>query len=124
MGLKLAISSHRDPDCTLVGIIGDLDATTGSTAREQLGGLLAEGRHRIIVDVTELGFCDSGGLWTLLDVHRRAERAGGWVRLAGVNGFLRRLFTLTHLDAAFTIDADVAASLAAVARMDDPGADR
>ncbi|MEU8271071.1 STAS domain-containing protein [Sphaerisporangium sp. NPDC049002] len=120
MGLKLAISSHRDPDCTLVAIIGDLDATTYSTAREQLRALVAEGRDRIVIDVTELGFCDSGGLWILLEVHRQAERAGGWVRLAGVNGFLRRLFALTRLDAAFTIDADVTASLAAVAGREEP----
>ncbi|MEV7968973.1 STAS domain-containing protein [Sphaerisporangium sp. NPDC088356] len=122
MGLKLAISRHRDPDCTLVGIIGDLDATTYSTARDQLSGLLAEGHVRIVMDVTELGFCDSGGIWILLEIHRRAKRDGGWVRLAGVNGFLQRLFTLTRLDAAFTIDADVTASLAAVTLLEDPGA--
>ncbi|MCW2879388.1 MAG: hypothetical protein JWQ95_3488 [Sphaerisporangium sp.] len=122
MALKLAVTSHHDPDCTLVAITGELDATTSPAVRERLRGLLAEGRHRIVLDVTDLGFCDSGGLWVLLEVHRQAERSGGWLRLAGVNGFLQRLFTVTRLDAAFTVDPDVAASLAAAARQEeDPG---
>ncbi|WP_248959002.1 STAS domain-containing protein [Sphaerisporangium perillae] len=114
MPLKMAITSHCDPDCTVVALDGELDATTRVKARDALDALLAQGRDRIVLDVTALRFCDSGGIWLLLDVHRRVRRSGGWVRLAGAEGFLRRLLALTRLDAAFALDADVAASMAAV----------
>ncbi|MFC4585767.1 STAS domain-containing protein [Sphaerisporangium corydalis] len=115
MALQMAVIDHRDPGCTLVEMTGALDATSGPAAQARLRELIAGGRDRLVLDVSGLGFCDSGGIWLLLDVHRRADAAGGWVRLAGVTGFLSRLFSITQLHAAFTIDADVAASLAAVA---------
>jgi anti-sigma B factor antagonist len=114
MALELAVTSLHDPRCTLVSITGELDATTSPGVRERLRDLLAEGRDRIVFNVADLAFCDSSGIWLLLEIRRQAERSGGWVRLAGVNGFLLRLLKLTHLDAAFVIDADVAASMDSV----------
>ena len=115
MPLKLAVTRHHDPDCTVVGIAGDLDAASTPMARDRLHGLLAEGRHRLVLDVADLAFCDSGGVWLLLEVHRRAQGAGGCVRLAAVNGVLKRVLELTHLDAAFVIDPDREAALKALA---------
>ncbi|MFC4530495.1 STAS domain-containing protein [Sphaerisporangium dianthi] len=124
MPLKLAIASHRDPACTVVAMDGELDATTRGKAGKALEDLLARGCDRLVLDVSGLGFCDSGGLWLLLDVSRKAGRSGGWVRLAGADGFLRRLLALTHLDSAFALDPDVAASLTGVsgAAPPSPGA--
>lgn len=120
MPLKVAISGHDDPRCAIVELAGALDATTSKPVHDRLLQLIAEGRDRIVADVTGLAFCDSGGIWALLDVHRRAAASGGWLRLAGVNGFLLRLLTLTRLKAAFTIDADVPAALAAAGRGPGP----
>ncbi|MEU6798135.1 STAS domain-containing protein [Nonomuraea wenchangensis] len=49
------------------------------------------------VDAEELGFCDSHGLWVLIDAQRRAEKRGGALRLIGVQGTLARLLTVTQL---------------------------
>ncbi|GAA3093790.1 hypothetical protein GCM10017600_79980 [Streptosporangium carneum] len=69
-------------------------------------------RHvRIIIDTTELDFCDSTGVWTLLTTLRRAYEQSGWLRLAGVHGVLGRLLELTRLAEAFPIDRDVDESL-------------
>ncbi|MGW4644179.1 STAS domain-containing protein [Sphaerisporangium sp. NPDC004334] len=115
MPLKLAIVPHRDPVCTVVTLEGELDATTRAKTCQALDGLLAQGCDRVILDVAGLRFCDSGGVWLLLDLRQRVAASGGWVRLAGAEGFLRRLLALTRLDTAFALDPDVAASIAAVA---------
>ncbi|WP_214411310.1 STAS domain-containing protein [Sphaerisporangium fuscum] len=111
MPLKLAVTEHRDPDCVVVGLTGDLDASTTPMARTRLHDLLAEGRTRLVLDVTGLAFCDSGGVWLLLEVHRRARESGGWMRMAGAQGFLRRLLDLTHLTKAFDLTPDLPTAL-------------
>ncbi|GAA3805596.1 STAS domain-containing protein [Sphaerisporangium flaviroseum] len=121
MALELAVTYH--PGCTVVGVIGTLDAISTPGAKERLDELLAQGHNRMIIDVARLGFCDSSGIWLLLGLHRKTIETGGWIRLAGVNGFLLRLLALTHLDAAFTIDEDLTASLIAASAASGPGRD-
>ncbi|MFJ2031698.1 STAS domain-containing protein [Streptosporangium sp. NPDC087985] len=107
------MSDH--PRFSVVSLIGDLDKVSAPPLEEALATLLTRGHVRIIIDTTDLGFCDSTGVWVLLATMRRAYEQNGWLRLAGVNGFLRRLLEMTRLGEAFPIDRDVNESLRQVA---------
>ena len=52
----------------------------------------------LILDLDELVFIDAGGLRSIVDMARKAERAGRSVQVANPNTMLRRLFTLTGLE--------------------------
>jgi len=52
----------------------------------------------LIIDLDELEFIDAGGLRAIVDVARKAERAGRSVKVANPSTMLRRLFTLTGLE--------------------------
>lgn len=107
--LSVTVSDH--PRFSVVSLAGDLDRTSAPRLEEVLSDLLARRRVRIIIDATELGFCDSTGVWTLLTTLRRTYEQNGWLRLAGVHGFLGRLLEMTRLAAAFPMDPDVSESL-------------
>ncbi|MGV9771260.1 STAS domain-containing protein [Streptosporangium sp. NPDC003464] len=107
--LSVTVSDH--PHFSVVSLAGDLDKLSAPQLEEALAGLLTRGHVRIIIDTADLGFCDSTGVWALLTSMRRTYEQNGWLRLAGVHGFLARLLELTRLGEAFPIDPDVSESL-------------
>lgn len=52
----------------------------------------------LIIDLDELEFIDAGGLRSIVDMARKAQRSGRSVQVANPNTMLRRLFTLTGLE--------------------------
>ena len=58
----------------------------------------------LVLDVSDLVFCDSAGLAALLGGARRVRRAGGRVALRGVHGSLQRLLRMTGAVELFRTD--------------------
>jgi anti-sigma B factor antagonist len=81
----------------VITLVGDVDRLSVPNLADALVELRGAGHVRLIIDVSELQFCDSGGLWALIRNHREAEKRGGYVRLIGVQGILARLLDITRL---------------------------
>ncbi|MET8987806.1 STAS domain-containing protein [Nonomuraea wenchangensis] len=94
---QLTITIERRSRFSLLGLEGELDRETHTALLDVLDPLLVASRPRIVLDTEELSFCDSHGLWVLIDAQRRAEKRGGALRLIGVQGTLARLLTVTQL---------------------------
>ncbi len=114
MTARLAISVRRHPGASVIVLLGELDKVSSPALHDALAAQLDDGVRWLLLDVAELRFCDSTGVWTMLGFLRRAVQAGGGLRLAGVRGVLGRLLEITGLGMAFPVDADVAASMRAV----------
>ncbi|WP_344973105.1 STAS domain-containing protein [Streptosporangium fragile] len=99
------------PHFSVVTLLGDLDKSSAPRLEEKLAELMEHGHTCLIIDTAKLGFCDSTGIWVLLTSLRRAYERKGWLRLAGVHGFLGRLLDLTRLREAFPIDLTVEESI-------------
>ncbi|WP_219471142.1 STAS domain-containing protein [Nonomuraea rhizosphaerae] len=97
----LSVEVERADGSATVRLAGDLDKLTAPHFKRVLSGLVAEGCVKIVVDTARLDFCDSSGLWVLVEHQRRAQEGGGWLRLTGVQGVLRRVLDVTGLKAAF-----------------------
>ncbi|GAA3928799.1 STAS domain-containing protein [Streptomyces gulbargensis] len=82
---------------------GELDHHTAELLRAPLDGALDAGRTRLVVDCSELEFCDSTGLNVLLGARMRAEAAGGGVHLVAMRPAVARVFRITGADAVFTL---------------------
>ncbi|MFE3449689.1 STAS domain-containing protein [Nonomuraea sp. NPDC059194] len=98
---ELDVEVERSCGAAVVRLEGDLDKLTASVLDERLSQLLAEGVHTIVVDASGLAFCDSSGLWVLIEHLRHVRERGGTLRLTGVHGVLRRVLEVTGLNAAF-----------------------
>lgn len=109
----LAITSEQFGDTAIVSLTGELDTTRCALLGETLSAHLAGGRPHLVIDVTGLTFCDSMGLRTILEYVDRAAKAGGWMRLAGVQGVLKRLLEVTGVAFVIPIDPDVPTAMQA-----------
>ncbi|HYN96112.1 MAG TPA: STAS domain-containing protein [Pilimelia sp.] len=98
---------------TVVTMTGNLDIDSAPTLRRALDELLGRSVVRVVVDLSELGFCDSIGLSALVDAHRVCTRAGGYFRLAGPTPVLRRVLGVVGLAGRLPIFDSVPAALAA-----------
>ncbi|WP_327387593.1 STAS domain-containing protein [Streptomyces sp. NBC_01207] len=91
-------------------LAGELDHDTAQPLRDALDGALAPGR-RLLVDMADLGFCDSTGLNVLLNTRLAAQEAGAGLELAGLHGPVARMFRITGADGVFPVHADVTEAL-------------
>jgi anti-sigma B factor antagonist len=62
----------------------------------------------LIVDLTDVEFCDSSGLGALLIAERQMREHGGNVRLVGVHKKVLALMKISQLDRVFQIFDNVA----------------
>jgi anti-anti-sigma factor len=103
--------SDRDGDgFTVVTIRGELGIVAVPALREQLLILLSSGANRIVVDLSQVTFCDSSGLAVLVGASRRASLLGGVLRLAAVPPNVLTVLRLTGLDTHFETFAAVPAA--------------
>jgi anti-sigma B factor antagonist len=103
--------AHRPPNTAVLVLRGSLDIDTAPSLKANLSRLVERSSPRVVVDVSGLDFCDSMGVGVLVSAHGRALERGGWVRLAGPSGFLRRLLTTLGLVDFLTLCPDVESAL-------------
>lgn len=109
--LSVEIKSEHDGDAIIYRLQGTLDLATSPSLKAALIEAADEGKHDILVDLSQLEFLDSTGLGALIGAHRRAIEHGGCVRLIVNEGPILRLLTITGLMAIFSVYASVDAAL-------------
>lgn len=110
--LSVDIKSEHDGNAIIYRLRGSLDLATAPSLRAALLEAANEGKHDIIVDLSQLEFLDSTGLGALIGAHRRALEHGGRVRLIVNDGPIQRLLTITGLMRIFSVYASTEAALA------------
>jgi anti-sigma B factor antagonist len=114
MTLQTSIQNIQ-PDLVVVTFAGNLTLGMGlKTADAQLQGLVEKGICRIVLDLTAVPYVDSAGLGTLVHTYGLTQQRNGMLRLCGVTERVAALLRLTRMDAVLPVDADAAASLAAI----------
>jgi anti-sigma B factor antagonist len=66
---------------TVLTVSGELDLATISILKDAVGGQLGTG-IRVVLDLSELTFCDSTGLGSFVALHRQATSVGATLALA------------------------------------------
>jgi anti-anti-sigma factor len=70
--------------------------------------LVEETPARVVFDLSALDYADSAGIGTFVACLTLIKKAGGEMRMAGVNARVRRLFELTGIDQLMTVFPTVA----------------
>ncbi|MER7621825.1 STAS domain-containing protein [Streptomyces sp. NPDC126503] len=110
----VSLRTHRtETGVAVVTIAGDLDFDTLAAVQEGLTGLAEERPPALVVDLAQVGFCDSSGLNLLLRTRAAAVAAGSELRLAGVTPGVMRVLELTGADTVFSLYGSVADALEA-----------
>lgn len=113
--MQATITDHRS-DVAVLHLSGELDANTATKLHSTLAILIERPVPRIVVDLTDLKFCDSSGLSAFITCKQVITERGGWLSFAGANPFLVRLLETVGLSRYFAIfptidEAIVAAQL-------------
>ena len=91
---------------------GVLDLGTIGDLQEILYSLIRVGSVRLIVDVSRVRLCDAAAMSGLVQVSRRCQERGGWLRLVQPVGMVARAFAIVSLGLDVEIYPTVTAALA------------
>lgn len=103
--VELKVSSRSQGDYELVIAIGEIDLYTAPRLQSELAAVIASAApaSRVIVDMSGVEFCDSTGMNVLLSCLRQARERGGELELAAPRPAVRKILSVTGLDAVFTV---------------------
>jgi anti-sigma B factor antagonist len=110
--MQATVTDHRS-DVAVLHLKGELDADTAGQLHAALADLLERPVPRVVVDLTDLKFCDSVGLSAFITSKQVIAARGGWLSFAGANPFLSRLMETVGLSRYFAIFPEVDDAIAA-----------
>jgi anti-sigma B factor antagonist len=90
----LLVHEYRQGEATVLATHGELDFRTGAQLAGRLANLAVAGRHRIVLDVAGLAFCDTHGIRIMIGGHVRARDHGGWLRVVRPDWRIRKLLAI------------------------------
>jgi anti-sigma B factor antagonist len=85
--------------------------------RETVKGLLAEGKKKIVLNMSNVAQIDSSGLGTLVAAHSSAKAAGASLRLCNLGSRFNELLQVTKLYTVFDVSETEADAVHAMAKV-------
>jgi anti-sigma B factor antagonist len=85
---------------------------TANTLRHEASEIIQHGCPHLVLDLSQVGFCDSAGLSALIGLWHAAQAVGGALRLANVPDRLMRMLVLTGVDTILPVHATAAEAVA------------
>jgi anti-anti-sigma factor len=106
MATSLQIEVEDGP-VRVVRLVGELDVDSGRRSRATLDLAISKAlQPTVVVDLSELSFCDSSGVRILLALHRLAADAGRELRIRDVMPSVALVLNLTGADRVLVAAAD------------------
>ena len=87
-----------DEESVVIRPQGRLNLLAAPRLREVVAQSVAQGRPRIVVDLSETTFMDSSGLGALVAGLKSARQGGGTLRIARLSPQVEMVLTLTNLN--------------------------
>ena len=109
--MHVSVLGNAD-DSVVVTVRGNLDIDSAPVLSTTLAQVLDREVPRIVVDLSGVEFCDSTGLSAFVLGDRRAQAAGGWVRMAAPSDWMTRLLDTVGLLRRLDVYPSVADALA------------
>ncbi|SEM81425.1 STAS domain-containing protein [Nonomuraea pusilla] len=100
----MVVRTWREDPCIVLRAVGDLDVSGAPRLRAEIDQALAPASAPplLVLDLTEVPFCDSVGLGLLVATLNRVRQVRGRMVLVLADGMIRHLLTITNLDRHFT----------------------
>jgi anti-anti-sigma factor len=106
------ITEKAESNVTVFALEGRID-TQGAVEMEQaLQAAVSQGKHHMVLDMSEVRYISSAGLRTLADVLTKNKNAGGDLKLAAPSLRVTRVLQIIGFDNFFSIYDAVADAVA------------
>ncbi len=107
-------STRQFQDVIVVDLIGQIKFGEGSSVlRDTVKDLLAKGHRKILLNLGEITYIDSGGIGELISAFTSTRNQGGELKLLNLTKKVNDLLQITKLYTVFDIRDDEADALAA-----------
>ncbi|MFC5835885.1 STAS domain-containing protein [Nonomuraea insulae] len=83
---------------TTVGLSGEIDISTSPALRTSLESVLKSSTPLLILNLSNVSFCDASGLTVIVGIQRRARMMGITLALTAPRPFMSKLLHITGLD--------------------------
>lgn len=100
---ELAVTTRTSGAWHIIALAGELDFHTAPQVCAAVEAQELNPNRGLVIDLSELTFCDSSGITAILAAQRLTATAGAPMALAAVPGRVTRTFKLAGLDQVFTI---------------------
>jgi anti-anti-sigma factor len=81
MVVTFNVTDDERGEWSVLLVTGELDLVTSPVLRQRVHDMVADGRHSLVVDLSEVFFCDSSGVGVLIATRRLLRSCQGRLRL-------------------------------------------
>jgi anti-sigma B factor antagonist len=110
----VAVEVEHGDRLVLVRVRGELDFGTTPQLLAALGGQPPDGAS-LVLDLSDVEFCDSSALGAMIAMHKAAQARGGRFYLTGAHPQVRAAIAVTSLDRVLRLRPDLPAVRAELA---------
>jgi anti-sigma B factor antagonist len=96
----MEVKSSQQDGVSIFKINGEINISTSPELKKSLE---KNPSKKVVIDLEKVGYIDSSGLATLVELLKKTKSAGGSLALAGMSDKVRSLFEITKLDKLFLI---------------------
>jgi len=113
--VDVAAPVQEGKEVQVLTLKGNLDTSAVPDLEGRISGLIEAGHSLLVISLEEIDYVSSNGLGLLLAAHRRLERQGGRLCLAGVSDEVLHIMEVLGFTQIIRILPDVGAAVAAAA---------
>ncbi len=96
--MEIKISSlQQNQTIKLVQFKGVLDLLASKDVNRQLLPVIEEGSAFLIVDLTNLEYINSSGIYSLMECYAKTKERGGYLKLFSANGRVKEILDLVGI---------------------------
>lgn len=100
--VKIEIGLERNENNTLSGSV-ELDIESQANFVEVINTIFEDGQANIIVDMSNISYIDSSGLWALFEGHKKATQKEGIMILLNPTKDVKRVLDITKMSSKLKI---------------------
>ena len=100
--VKVEIGLEKSETNTLSGSV-ELDIENQANFVEMINTIFEDGKTKIIVDMSNISYIDSSGLWALFEGHKKATQKEGTMVLLNPTKDVRRVLDITKMSSKMKI---------------------
>jgi anti-sigma B factor antagonist len=107
------LATYRDAgDVAVVDFTGEITLGEGSaTLRRMVRELVDKGKHKILLNLSEVSYIDSAGVGELVAAFTTVRGAGGELKLASLTRRVHDIIQITRLYTVFDVQPDEKSAL-------------
>ncbi|MFJ3337082.1 STAS domain-containing protein [Streptomyces sp. NPDC086766] len=79
--MTFKVTDDEQGEWAVLRVSGELDLVTSPVLRQRVHDAVAQGRHHLVLDLSEVFFCDSSGVGVLIAARRLFRSCQGGLRL-------------------------------------------